>query len=123
VKQAEKQAPEVPNSNSAEKIGLPEEMGGKAPATIHVRLPAGARLSVNNVRAGQSSSTSRKLVSPPLERGKDFHYTLKAELLHNGRTLTASKRITVRAGEVKKVALDLTAPAANSGASGSVPAQ
>jgi hypothetical protein len=48
-------------------------MGGKAPATIVVRLPAGAKLKVNNIMAVQSSSSSRKLVSPPLERGKDFH--------------------------------------------------
>src|SRR5437588_218903 len=78
------------NSGSAGRIGLPEEMGGKAPATIVVNLPAGARLKVNNVPAGRpASSTSRKLVSPPLERGKDYHYTLKVEIVRDGRTLTA----------------------------------
>jgi uncharacterized protein (TIGR03000 family) len=97
-------------------------MGGKAPATIVVNLPAGARLKVNNVMAGQTSSASRKLVSPPLERGKDFHYTLKAEMVRDGRTLTASKRIAVRAGQVKKVALEFTAAEGTSDPSGPVPA-
>jgi uncharacterized protein (TIGR03000 family) len=110
------------NNSSGERIGLPEEMGGKAPATIEVHLPAGARLKVNNVMAGQSSSGSRKLVSPPLERGKSFHYTLKAELVRDGRTLTASKRIAVRAGEVKQVNLELPAQDGTSDVSGSVPA-
>jgi uncharacterized protein (TIGR03000 family) len=119
--QVDTPAPREQNSGSADRIGLPEEMGGKAPATIVVNLPAGARLKVNNVMAGQSSSGSRKLVSPPLERGKDFHYTLRAEMVRDGRTLTASKRIAVRAGQVKKVALEFTAPAGTAEPSGPVP--
>jgi uncharacterized protein (TIGR03000 family) len=88
---------------------LPEE-DGKAAATIVVRLPAAARLKVNKVVTRQSSE-KRTLVTPPLARGKDFHYTLQAEFVRDGRTFTASRRIAVRAGEVKQVTLEFTAPA------------
>jgi uncharacterized protein (TIGR03000 family) len=108
--------PAADQPGASEQIGLPEEIG-KAPATIVVRVPAGARLLVNNV-ATQQSSGPRKLVSPPLERGKDFHYTLKAEIVQDGRVLTTTKRIAVRAGEVKRVTLGPAAPAAATPAAG-----
>jgi len=95
----------------AEQIGVPEEEAkGPAPAKIVVRLPAEARLLVNQ-KPTQGNSGSRTLVSPPLEPGKDFHYTLKAELVHDGRTFTATKRVAVHAGEEKHVTLELAAPA------------
>jgi len=97
-----------------------EEAKGPAPAKIVVRLPADARLLVNQ-RPTQGNSSSRTLVSPPLEPGKDFHYTLKAELAHEGRTFTATKRIAVRAGEEKHVTLELAAPAQTGSAAPPVP--
>jgi uncharacterized protein (TIGR03000 family) len=94
---------------SKEKIGLPEEKQAKgpAPATIVVQLPADAKLSVNGT-VTRSTSTRRTFESPPLEPGKEFHYTLKAELQRDGQTLVASKRVAVRAGEEQEVLLEFT---------------
>ncbi len=40
-----------------------------------------------------------------MERGKDFHYTLKAKVIRNGKTEGTSEQITVRAGEQTRVDL------------------
>lgn len=75
-------------------------------ATIVVSLPADARLTVDDV-VTQSTSATRTFVSPALESGKDFHYTLKAEIVRDGKTYTAIRRVAVRAGEETKVSLDI----------------
>src|SRR5262249_26990094 len=43
---------------------------------------------------------------PALEPGKEFNYTLKGEIVRDGKTVTASQRITVRAGEETRVNLE-----------------
>lgn len=96
------------NGPAPENVGPPEEEArGPAAATILVALPEDAKLSVNN-KATQSNSAVRKFVTTPLEPGKDFHYTLKANFARDGQTFTASKRVAVRAGEEKQVTLEFT---------------
>jgi uncharacterized protein (TIGR03000 family) len=73
-----------------------------APATIHVTLPADAKLTVDD-NPTTSISTVRVLVSPTLEPGKEFHYTLKGEILRDGKPVVATQKITVRAGEETRV--------------------
>jgi uncharacterized protein (TIGR03000 family) len=75
------------------------------PATLIVSLPAEARLTVDGA-ATQSTSSTRVFASPALEQGKDYHYNLKAELVRDGRTLAATKSVTVRAGDETRVSLD-----------------
>ena len=74
-----------------------------APATIVVTLPAEAKLKIDDYVA-RSTSTERTFVSPPLQVGKEFHYTLKVE--HQGKE--RSQTVTVRAGEVTRVNLSPT---------------
>ncbi|HXG08557.1 MAG TPA: TIGR03000 domain-containing protein [Gemmataceae bacterium] len=69
-----------------------------APARITVRLPADARLYVDEVLCTLTSDT-RSFQTPPLEVGKTYAYTLKAEVQRNGRTQTESRRILVQAGK------------------------
>ncbi|HEV3202912.1 MAG TPA: TIGR03000 domain-containing protein [Gemmataceae bacterium] len=76
-----------------------------APATIFVRLPAEAKLTVDGA-ATQSTSSTRIFASPTLEPGSDYFYTLKAEIVRDGQTITASKRIAVRAGEETRVSIN-----------------
>jgi uncharacterized protein (TIGR03000 family) len=71
-----------------------------------VSLPADARLTVDET-VTKSTSSTRTFVSPALETGKDFHYTLKAEVVRDGKTYTTIRRIAVRAGEETKVSLDI----------------
>jgi uncharacterized protein (TIGR03000 family) len=79
-----------------------------APATIIVSLPAEAKLLIDD--AGTTSmSAQRAFVSPSLEPGKEFYYTLKGELERDGRTYTTSQRVLVRAGQETRVQLDFPA--------------
>jgi len=80
--------------------------GSLAPATIVVSLPADAKLLIDDA-ATTSTAALRTFESPALEAGKDHHYTLKAEIVRDGKSVTATKRITVRAGEETRVELAL----------------
>jgi len=76
-----------------------------APATILVTLPADARLTVDDT-ATSSTTGVRTLITPPLEPGKDFQYTLKAQINRDGKELTTEKQISVRAGQQTVVTLE-----------------
>jgi uncharacterized protein (TIGR03000 family) len=86
-------------------------MSEAAPATIVVSLPAEAKLTIDDA-ATQSTSATRVFASPALETGKEYYYTLKAEVVRDGKTVPVTKRIAVRAGEETRVTLDF--PAATS---------
>jgi uncharacterized protein (TIGR03000 family) len=47
-------------------------------------------------------------VTPDLPTGKDFHYTLKAEVMVNGKAEVVSQVVAVRAGEETNVTLSAT---------------
>jgi uncharacterized protein (TIGR03000 family) len=81
-----------------------EEASALAPATILVSLPADAQLTVDDT-ATTSTSASRVFVSPPLQRGKDYQYTLTAAIVRDGQKLAATERVTVRAGQETRVSL------------------
>ncbi len=82
-----------------------EQARAESPATIVVSLPADAKLLIDD-QPTASTSALRTFVTPDLRAGQDFRYTLKAELTRDGRTLTTSKPITVRAGEETRVTVD-----------------
>ena len=42
---------------------------------------------------------------PPLERGKNYQYTLTAAIVRDGQKLAATERVTVRAGQETRVSL------------------
>jgi uncharacterized protein (TIGR03000 family) len=79
-------------------------------ATLIVRLPADATLTIDGERT-QSTSSTRVFISPPLEPGKTYHYTLRGELDRPGGTIRDSKTVQVRAGERTEVTLEF--PGAN----------
>jgi uncharacterized protein (TIGR03000 family) len=76
----------------------------REPATIRVELPEDARLTIDG-ESTASTGASRLFVSPPLLRGREFSYTLRAERMQGGETASLSKTITVRAGEETSVDL------------------
>jgi uncharacterized protein (TIGR03000 family) len=76
-------------------------------ATIIVHLPADARLMVDG-KATRATSGTRRFISPPLESGQGYHYTLKAEIDRDGEPMTVTKRVDVRAGESEEVTLRFT---------------
>lgn len=77
-----------------------------APAVITVSLPADARLTVDD-RPTQSTSSHRVFVSPVLQPGKDYFYTLKAEVVRDGQTQSVDQRVIVRAGRESRVTLTI----------------
>ncbi|MBI1915967.1 MAG: TIGR03000 domain-containing protein [Planctomycetes bacterium] len=80
-----------------------------APATIIVNLPAEAKLTVDD-NPTTSTSDRRVFVSPALDRGTDYFYTLKAEVVRDGKTETRTEKVTVRAGEETKIEINFAAP-------------
>jgi uncharacterized protein (TIGR03000 family) len=75
-------------------------------ATMIVSLPAEAKLTVDG-KATTSTTETRVLVSPPLEGGKDFVYTLRAEVTRNGQTQSVTREVIVRAGQETRVTLEM----------------
>jgi uncharacterized protein (TIGR03000 family) len=73
---------------------------GPAPAHVTVRLPADARLFVDDVLAPQTSFDTPKLAA-----GRTFYYTLRVEPRDGGRS--DSRRVELQAG--KQVEVDFTA--------------
>ncbi len=100
-----KAAPKADPGSRVENLGPPDGTAqGPAAATIVVQLPAEARLTINN-QPSQATSPTRTFVSPPLDRGRDYYYTLKAEMVRAGQPVTVTQRIAVRAGEERQVLL------------------
>lgn len=96
----------------AEKISKPKAPEDKesalpASATIVVSLPAAAKLMVDDV-ATTSTSSSRTFVSPELEAGKEFSYTLTAQIINEGTPVALTKVVTVRAGVETRVSFDFS---------------
>ena len=79
-----------------------EYQSGLDQATITVNLPDGARLKFADY-VTVSTGSHRQFLSPPIERGKKFYYTLTADLTRDGKTETVTKQIAVQAGEETRV--------------------
>jgi uncharacterized protein (TIGR03000 family) len=43
------------------------------------------------------------LVTPPLQPGREYHYTLTAELERDGKPIKVTRRVAVRAGAETRV--------------------
>ena len=82
--------------------------GNQVQSTLVVNLPADATLTIDD-EATASTSGNRVFVTPPLENGREFHYTLKAKIVRDGQVQTTTQRVAVRAGEVSRI--ELTIPA------------
>jgi uncharacterized protein (TIGR03000 family) len=70
-----------------------------APAQIKVRLPRAAKLYVNGVPCASDS-----FATPSLQPGRDYAYTLKADIVENGEVRSEIRRVVFQAG--KQVTVD-----------------
>jgi uncharacterized protein (TIGR03000 family) len=70
---------------------------------VVVKLPADAKLYVDGVLVPQTTPT-RSFDTPPLNPSLTYGYTLKAEVVRNGKTLAESKKVKLLAG--KEVSVD-----------------
>jgi len=73
-----------------------------APANLMITLPADARLLVDGYET-KSTSDQRLLVTPDLEPGREYRYTLTAEAPREGGMQRVTRTVTVRAGEQTSV--------------------
>jgi len=74
-------------------------------ATIVVHLPAAATLTIDG-QSTQSTSGTRTFTSPPLEAGKTYTYTLRAEMNRDGRIQNVKRTVDVQAGRRSEVTLN-----------------
>jgi uncharacterized protein (TIGR03000 family) len=102
--------PEKKVMPKGEKIAPPagKEVSVNVPATIVVSLPADARLIVDGTPT-TSTSDRRTLVTPVLENGMTYVYTMQAEVTREGRVQTQSQQVTVRGGETSNVQFNFSA--------------
>lgn len=77
----------------------------EAPAKIVVKLPAEAKLFVDEVACNLTSDT-RSFETPKLEAGKKYAYTLRAEMVRDGETVKAERKVVMTAGEAVTVRFD-----------------
>jgi uncharacterized protein (TIGR03000 family) len=68
------------------------------PATLRVYVLASAHLEIEGTKTSQAGAV-RRFVSPPLEPGKTYTYTLKAAWKQDGRQLIRMQVADVRAGQ------------------------
>jgi uncharacterized protein (TIGR03000 family) len=85
---------------------VPPAPPGPASATINVTLPADALLTVDG-QATRSTSAHRLFITPPLQTGKSFRYTFTAQFVREGKTITVTQAVFVRAGRETTVSFDL----------------
>jgi uncharacterized protein (TIGR03000 family) len=102
----------APQGQPAEKVKPPKKESGEesalsAPATIIVAVPASAKLTIDGYEA-RANGDVRVFTTPSLERHEEYSYTVKAEVTRDGRTVSQTKDVTVRAGEKSNVKFDLT---------------
>jgi uncharacterized protein (TIGR03000 family) len=71
---------------------------GKDAARVVVKLPADARLYVDDVLCPLTSPT-RSFDTPELVAGRSYYYNLKAEVVREGVKRTATRRVVVEAGK------------------------
>jgi uncharacterized protein (TIGR03000 family) len=74
-------------------------------AFLHISLPERAALFINDAEMGASDSL-RNFYSPPLKPDGKYTYTLRAEMVRNGKRFQAVKDVAVQPG--KEVAVNLT---------------
>ncbi len=75
-------------------------------ATLIVNLPKDATLTIDG-EATTSTSAQRVFVTPALEEGKEYEYTLKAKVERDGKVQVATAKVTIRPGQTSQVELKM----------------
>ncbi len=97
-----------------EAVPPPKEKASLDRARLIVSLPADARLFIDD-QATTSTSAQRTFVSPPLDADKTFVYTVRAEVVRDGQTISDIKTVNVTPGRVSQVSFMDLGTEANGG--------
>jgi uncharacterized protein (TIGR03000 family) len=101
-----------PGGMRPEQVPAPKKEEGKESAALNqarliVELPADAKLYVDD-RLTNANSERRVFNSPSLQEGQTYYYILRAEVVRDGKTLSATKRVLLHARDVVQASfLDL----------------
>jgi uncharacterized protein (TIGR03000 family) len=77
-------------------------------ASVDIRVPkADAEVFFEGSKTSQTG-TDRAFISPPLQPGSNYTYEVQARWFENGKEVTRTRRVPVRAGE--RVTVDFTRP-------------
>jgi uncharacterized protein (TIGR03000 family) len=68
-------------------------------ARLILEVPAGANLFVDDV-AMAGRDTTRQFATPPLEPGQTYYYTVRVDATRDGRPVSETRRVLVRANEI-----------------------
>lgn len=74
------------------------------PVLIKLLVPADAVVEIEGARTNQTG-TERSFVSPPLESGKTYVYTIKVTWKEGGKDKTVTEKLRVQAGDEKTINL------------------
>jgi len=77
----------------------------RAPVQIVVNLPADAKLIIDD-EATKATGAKRHFTSAPTYKGSSYSYTLKMELVRDGKTVSVTKEVTGKAGTETSVSFD-----------------
>ena len=75
-------------------------------AKVNVKLPADAKLYVDDQLTTSNNKEVRSFKTPALAVGQDYYYTMRAEYVREGKTVSTSKRVIVRAGSTVETSFD-----------------
>jgi uncharacterized protein (TIGR03000 family) len=71
-----------------------------------VNVPVDAVLQFDGMPTRATTST-RVFTSPPLEPGHSYYYNVTAQITQEGRPVTLTQRVYVRAGQTSRIALGI----------------
>jgi uncharacterized protein (TIGR03000 family) len=74
------------------------------PALIALTVPADAEVTIDGIRT-VSTSTNRVYSTPAIESDKVYFYTIQSQVVRDGKTISNTERVAVRAGETTTVVI------------------
>ena len=93
----------APPTPGAEQIPPPKIEDKKSTsldrARLNVRMPADAKLFVDDLLIPTKTAQRHTFSTPRLDRGQTYFYEVRAEVIRDGKPVQESRRVLVRAGE------------------------
>ena len=98
----------TPAPKTTEPIPAPKKGGvTAAPAMIVVNVPVDATITIDGTPT-KSTSAVRVFATPRLAPGSVYYYNVTAQVVRDGKTLTATEKIAVEAGPTRSFSLNPT---------------
>jgi uncharacterized protein (TIGR03000 family) len=78
-----------------------KESSVAAPATVLVKAPLDVHITVNG-NVAERTTAEQLFTTPDLERGRTYSYEFRAEAVRDGKTVTRTRKVIVKAGQESK---------------------